>query len=199
MNGSAAGCSGRFPSGLAFLRGCSDDSFRSRLAAPPGAGMAVSLRNRVALKILRASGGGFRPWRTDFALQPRPVSSEALWPCSRSLVLFGTESVLLQDRGIRRSVIDVLSVLPHRVGPSVIVDSQLASRPHGRPSLRLIVDSTLRHHPVNPASFGLIRPHGNVVQSGSKPSSRSLAANRSARWRSASARWRSASACSINY
>ena len=108
MNGSAAGCSGRFPSGLAFLRGCSDDSFRSRLAAPPGAGMAVSLRNRVALKILRASGGGFRPWRTDFALQPRPVSSEALWPCSRSLVLFGTESVLLQDRGIRRSVIDVL-------------------------------------------------------------------------------------------
>jgi hypothetical protein len=135
MNGSAAGCSGRFPSGLAFLRGCSDDSFRSRLAAPPGAGMAVSLRNRVALKILRASGGGFRPWRTDFALQPRPVSSEALWPCSRSLVLFGTESVLLQDRGIRRSVIDVLSVLPHRVGPSVIVDSRLASRPHGRPRL----------------------------------------------------------------
>src|SRR5208337_1707233 len=48
-----------------------------RLTAPPGAGMAVSLRNRVALKmkILRASGGGFRPWRTDFALQPRPVSS----------------------------------------------------------------------------------------------------------------------------
>jgi len=42
---------------------------------------------------------------------------------------------LLQDRGIRRSVIDVLSVLPHRVGPSVIVDSRLASRPHRRPGL----------------------------------------------------------------
>jgi len=49
--------------------------------------------------------------------------------------LLGTESVLLQDRGIRRSVIDVLSVLPHRVGPSVIVDSRLASRPHRGPGL----------------------------------------------------------------
>ena len=88
MNGSAAGCSGRFPSGLAFLRGSSYDFFRSRLAAPPGAGMAVSLGNRPAPRVLRVSGGGFRPWRTDFALQPRPVSREALWPCSRSLVLF---------------------------------------------------------------------------------------------------------------
>src|SRR5208282_1353708 len=32
------------------------------------------LLNRVALRILRASGRGFRPWRADFAPQPRPVS-----------------------------------------------------------------------------------------------------------------------------
>ena len=69
MNGSVAGCSERFSTELAFFRGCSYDSFRSRLAAPPGAGMAVSLGNRLAPQVLRASGGGFRPWRTDFALQ----------------------------------------------------------------------------------------------------------------------------------
>ena len=38
----------------------------------------LSFANWVALKILRASGGGYRPWRTDFALQTRPVSSIVL-------------------------------------------------------------------------------------------------------------------------
>ncbi len=54
---------------------------------------------------------------------------------SEVAVLFGIEPILLQDRGIRRSGIDVFSVLPHRVGPSVIVDSRLVSRPHRRPGL----------------------------------------------------------------
>ena len=51
-----------------------------RLTAPPGAGMAVSLRNRVALKILRASVEGFRPWRTGFT----PPASACFEHCSLS-------------------------------------------------------------------------------------------------------------------
>src|SRR5208337_5558760 len=53
---------------------------RVRLTAPPGAGMAVSLRNRVALKILRASVEGFRPWRTGFT----PPASACFEHCSLS-------------------------------------------------------------------------------------------------------------------
>ena len=55
----------------------------------------------VALRILRASGAV----RTVTHRLPPPASAcfeRGSWPCSRSLVLsVGTESVLLQDRGIR--------------------------------------------------------------------------------------------------